>query len=307
MRASIFVSRWLVAAACVFTAAAVTPTALASPTEPAPRDGFCDDGEFCYYYNSDAKGSISDFKVESLGNYGTTLPSCYDFKGGGNGKGQCIKNNAASVWNRTNHSVTVYSNSNYVGAHQDIDAGFKGNLNSALKNNNASHQPANNSTECDTAGWGDHTGPAGPTTGNANAKVARVIAAAKHWAGRGITYSWGGGGRSGPTCSDIKGHTPDDYGIYGFDCSGFVQHAFWAGAGVNIGGTSSVQSLKGSRIPYNQARAGDLIFWGSPGNTTHVALLIGNGQLIESSAPRSTTSVHIAKIYGQHTFAVRIF
>ncbi|MEU6753786.1 CHAP domain-containing protein [Spirillospora sp. NPDC046719] len=110
-----------------------------SPAFAAARDGVCDSGEFCYYYNSDEAGSISDFTT-SIGDYGTTQPSCYDFKGPGNGQGVCVKNNAASAWNRTSHTVRVYYNSNYGGSYQDFAAGAKGNLNATLKNNNASHQ-----------------------------------------------------------------------------------------------------------------------------------------------------------------------
>jgi surface antigen len=110
-----------------------------SPAFAAARDGVCDSGEFCYYYNSDEAGSISDFTT-SIGDYGTTQPSCYDFKSAGNGQGVCVKNNAASVWNRTSHTVRVYYNSNYGGSYQDFAAGAKGNLNATLKNNNASHQ-----------------------------------------------------------------------------------------------------------------------------------------------------------------------
>ncbi|KAB2368154.1 CHAP domain-containing protein [Actinomadura montaniterrae] len=110
-----------------------------SPAYAAGRDGVCDSGEFCYYYNSNEAGSISDFTT-SIGDYGTTQPSCYDFKSAGSGQGVCVKNNAASVWNRTSHTVRVYYNSNYGGAYQDFAAGAKGNLNATLKNNNASHQ-----------------------------------------------------------------------------------------------------------------------------------------------------------------------
>jgi murein DD-endopeptidase MepM/ murein hydrolase activator NlpD len=113
--------------------------ALASPASAAARNGVCESGEFCYYYNSNNAGSVSDF-TGSVANYGTEQPSCYDFKGAGNGKGQCIKNNAASVWNRSSKTVRVYYNSNYGGTYQDFKAGAKGNLNSSLKNQNASHQ-----------------------------------------------------------------------------------------------------------------------------------------------------------------------
>ncbi|WP_034519241.1 peptidase inhibitor family I36 protein [Actinomadura rifamycini] len=114
-------------------------SALAAPASAAARNGVCESGEFCYYYNSNNAGSVSDF-TGSLANYGTEQPSCYDFKGAGNGKGLCIKNEAASVWNRSTKTVRVYYNSNYGGAYQDFKAGAKGNLNATLKNNNASHE-----------------------------------------------------------------------------------------------------------------------------------------------------------------------
>jgi murein DD-endopeptidase MepM/ murein hydrolase activator NlpD len=123
-------------AAMALGGAALVPASTASA---AGRDGTCDSGEFCYYFNSDNQGSVSDF-TGSVADYGTTQPSCYDFKGAGNGKGQCVKNAAASVWNRSTKTVRVHYNSNYGGSYQDFKAGAKGNLNSTLKNQNASHQ-----------------------------------------------------------------------------------------------------------------------------------------------------------------------
>ncbi|MEO3744234.1 peptidase inhibitor family I36 protein [Plantactinospora sp. B5E13] len=145
-------SRWrsgLPASVMAATVAAVATTlALAAPTlviaspaaaaAAAARDGVCDSGEFCYYYNSDEAGSVSDFTT-SVDDYGTSQPSCYDFKGPGNGQGTCVKNNAASAWNRSSKTARVYYNSGYAGTYQDFAAGAKGNLNATLKNNNASH------------------------------------------------------------------------------------------------------------------------------------------------------------------------
>lgn len=126
--------------ALIGTALAMTTSivSVASPAMAATRDGICDSGEFCFYYNSNHAGSISDF-TGSIDDYGTTQPSCYEFKGAGNGQGLCVKNNAASVWNRTSKTVKVYFNSNYGGASQSFAAGAKANLNATLKNNNASH------------------------------------------------------------------------------------------------------------------------------------------------------------------------
>ena len=126
--------------------------AFAAPASAASRDGKCDSGEFCYYFNSGEAGSISDF-TDSIDDYGTTQPTCYEFKGAGNGQGVCVKNNAASVWNRTGKTVRVYFNSNFAGSHQDFAAGAKGNLNATLKNNNASHELLSSApTGCKTDG-----------------------------------------------------------------------------------------------------------------------------------------------------------
>jgi len=117
----------LVLTLALVVAGAVVSVATAAPASAAGRDGVCNGGEFCYYFNSGEAGSISDF-TGSIADYGTTQPSCYDFKGAGNGKGVCVKNNAASVWNRSSKTVRVYFNSGYAGAHQDFAPGAKANL-----------------------------------------------------------------------------------------------------------------------------------------------------------------------------------
>ena len=129
------------AVAGVALAMTTSVLSVASPASAASRDGTCASGEFCYYYGDDEAGSVSDF-TESLDDYGDSQPSCYEFKGDGEGKGSCVKNKAASVWNRTSKTVRVYYNSNYGGASQDFVAGAKGNLNDKLRKNNASHEIA---------------------------------------------------------------------------------------------------------------------------------------------------------------------
>ena len=176
--------------------AAATPVlATSTPAFAASRDGVCDSGEFCYYYNSDNAGSISDFTT-SIDDYGTTQPDCYEFKGAGNGQGQCIKNNAASVWNRTGKTVTVYFNTGYAGASQSIAAGFKGNLNATLKNENASHKIGTSGDTCSGAGLGNpntcaeavtwannHLGSTSLGTGTCD----HVVALAYGWSNSGST------------------------------------------------------------------------------------------------------------------------
>ena len=127
--------------ATVLAATGIVATLLvtAPPAQAAARDGICQSGEFCLYYNSDHAGSVSDF-TGSIDDYGASQPDCYEFKGAGAGNGQCVKNNTASVWNRTGGQVTVFYNSGYAGDSQTFAAGAKVNLKAALKNENASHR-----------------------------------------------------------------------------------------------------------------------------------------------------------------------
>jgi hypothetical protein len=127
---------WLLATLLL---AAATLLGTTSTAQAAGRDGVCNTGEFCYYFNSDNAGSVSDF-TGSVDDYGAGQPGCYEFRGPGTGKGRCVKNNAASVWNRSSQPVTVFFNSGYRGTSQTIAAGDKANLNTTLKNNNASHR-----------------------------------------------------------------------------------------------------------------------------------------------------------------------
>ncbi|WP_198653424.1 SpoIID/LytB domain-containing protein [Actinocorallia populi] len=144
------ISRLTAAAAAIVLGGTVIATA--TPASAAARDGVCDSGEFCYYYNSNHTGSLSDF-TGSLDDYGTEQPSCYEFKSAGAGQGLCIKNEAASAWNRSSTTVRVHYNSGYAGSYQDLAPGAKVNLNATLKNQNASHRfLASGPTGCTTDG-----------------------------------------------------------------------------------------------------------------------------------------------------------
>jgi hypothetical protein len=250
----------LTVAAASFAVAAPT-VVLAGPASAAARDGKCDSGEFCYYYNSGEAGSISDF-TGSLSDYGTTQPSCYDFKGAGAGKGVCVKNNAASVWNRTSKTVRVYFNSGYAGASQDFAAGAKGNLNSTLKNNNASHQVGPSTTGCSTSGTGD------------SKSCAQAVAWAKahvHTGNEAGYYN---------LCDHLVGLA------YGFSASGSTTaYVHWTQV------PSSFKHAGSSSVP-----AGGLAFFS--GGSGHVMISIGGGKFISNDihGNGSYTETTIAEI-----------
>ncbi len=72
-----------------------------------------------------------------------------------------------------------------------------------------------------------------------------------------------------------------------FDCSGLVMMAYRA-AGIFIERTSEQQWASEPKVPASQVRPGDLVFFaGADGTMTdpgHVALVIGNGKMIEAYA-----------------------
>jgi cell wall-associated NlpC family hydrolase len=85
---------------------------------------------------------------------------------------------------------------------------------------------------------------------------------------RGLPYVWGGNGPEG-------GHA-------GFDCSGLTKAAYGA-AGVTLPRTAQTQFTAGPRVPTGQPLLpGDLVFYGTPGNTHHVGLYIGDGVMINA-------------------------
>ncbi|NJL45774.1 MAG: C40 family peptidase [Leptolyngbyaceae cyanobacterium SM2_3_12] len=67
-----------------------------------------------------------------------------------------------------------------------------------------------------------------------------------------------------------------------FDCSGLVQTAF-AAAGIALPRDSYQQEAFTQAIAWEELQPGDLIFFGSPDRTKHVALYLGQGDYIHSS------------------------
>ncbi|TWH73358.1 C40 family peptidase [Modestobacter roseus] len=134
------------------------------------------------------------------------------------------------------------------------------------------------------------------TVGNpSRSTVETAIAAAMSQ--RGVPYSWGGGGSNGPSF----GISPDT-SVWGFDCSGLTQYAY-AQAGIRIGGTSRDQYWlnRGKTVAKGDLQRGDLLFWddGSANpnylDIVHVAIYLGDGQMIEAPTSGSFVKVSTAR------------
>ena len=74
----------------------------------------------------------------------------------------------------------------------------------------------------------------------------------------------------------------------GADCSGFVKYICSNVAGVSLPRVSREQAKTGTRIDSSQMRPGDLVFYtGRNGVVNHVAMYIGNGQIVHAASRRS--------------------
>jgi len=91
---------------------------------------------------------------------------------------------------------------------------------------------------------------------------------------RGVPFSWAGGGVNGPSRGTGTG-----INTVGFDASGLMQYAY-AGAGLKLPRSSGAIYRVGQKVLPQQARKGDLIFYG-PEGTQSVAMYLGNNQMLE--------------------------
>ena len=90
----------------------------------------------------------------------------------------------------------------------------------------------------------------------------------------------------------------------GTDCSGFVMRVFQK-YGVKLPRNSRAQANCGTTIKVSEAKPGDLIFYAKGKTINHVAIYIGNGQVVHASSPK--TGIKISNVSYRTPFkAVRI-
>lgn len=80
----------------------------------------------------------------------------------------------------------------------------------------------------------------------------------------------------------------------GVDCSGFTQ-ALYRKMGYSIPRTSRSQAVSGNKVSASELKPGDLVFYGSSSYINHVAMYIGNGQVIHASNRRD--GIKISNMY----------
>jgi cell wall-associated NlpC family hydrolase len=116
---------------------------------------------------------------------------------------------------------------------------------------------------------------------------------------RGTPYSWGGGNAAGAS------HGIDDgAGTVGFDCSGLMLYMF-AGVGIKLDHYSGSQYNAGRKVPSSQMRRGDMIFYG-PNASQHVAMYLGDGQMLEAPYTGSVVKVSPVRTSGMTPYVTRM-
>ena len=115
----------------------------------------------------------------------------------------------------------------------------------------------------------------------------------------GVPYSWGGGNASGPSRGIDSGA-----GTVGFDCSGLMLYMF-AGVGIKLDHYSGSQYNAGRKVPSSQMRRGDMIFYG-PNASQHVAMYLGNGQMLEAPYTGSVVKISPVRTSGMTPFVTRM-
>lgn len=149
-----------------------------------------------------------------------------------------------------------------------VEAPAKGNgsTGSSRPSGGTTSRPSGGSSR--PSGGSANDGAAGSSAGSVSSKRAQIANYAVQFVGN--PYVWGGTSLTN-----------------GADCSGFTMSVM-AHFGVSLPHSSSAQAGCGKSIKSSQMRPGDLVFYsGSGGGINHVALYIGNGQVVHASSKKT--------------------
>lgn len=83
-----------------------------------------------------------------------------------------------------------------------------------------------------------------------------------------------------------------------FDCGRLVKYVYKQAVNMELSMGTTTQEKYGTEVSLNSLLPGDLLFYGDRGNTYHVGIYIGNGQMIHAPKPGETvTTVNIQYFY----------
>lgn len=147
-------------------------------------------------------------------------------------------------------------------------------------------------------------------TVSASGDVQAIIEAGKSQLG--VDYSWGGGSLNGPSEGFGAGA-----GISGYDCSSLVRYMVYngTGRGYELPRTSreQYQATKGNIVANpgdgaDKLQPGDILFYSRGGDSGiyHVAMYIGNGEMIEAPQTGDVVKITEVRLGGNFYGATRI-
>ncbi len=114
-----------------------------------------------------------------------------------------------------------------------------------------------------------------------NAQQQKIISEASEWLG--TPYLWGGNTKKG------------------VDCSGFVKNIYGE-IGISLPRTAQQQYNYAQKISDSERVAGDLLFYQRGNKISHVAIYIGNDEIIHSASGKGVVRQSIANSYLQSIY-----
>jgi hypothetical protein len=88
----------------------------------------------------------------------------------------------------------------------------------------------------------------------------------------------------------------------GADCSGFTL-SIYKKYGVSLPHHAASQAQLGTKVDISQLQPGDLVFYAKNGSINHVAIYIGNGQVVHASSPK--TGIKISSLNYRTPYCAR--
>ena len=143
-------------------------------------------------------------------------------------------------------------------------------------------EPSETSADCLTDSSSATGGSGSAIPGNATEFAKKAIEAARKQIG--LPYVWGGGDANGPTGGTGGAGA-------GFDCSGLTLYAYAQASGGKLqlphytGDTSNPGQMGSpdmATVPNDKIQPGDLVFFGSGGDATHVGIAISGDKMIHA-------------------------
>ena len=101
-------------------------------------------------------------------------------------------------------------------------------------------------------------------------------------------------------------HRMGGSGSRGIDCSGFVRAVYKDVFDIDLPRTTRVQVRRGRAVPFEDLRAGDLVFFRPPSYPRHVGIYLGRSEFVHASKNKGVTVSKMDRYYwGKYYWTAR--